>query len=110
MPCGVGCQQLLYLTEYFVCGHEIYVIYLQVRRLSLVFGMPGSQTLLASKRSSVSQSPWIIGICSTVFDIDVGQTLRHLVPQECLSDEEKSLVAFHSFPVSITAYLVSTVM
>jgi hypothetical protein len=43
---------------------------------------------------------WIIGICSVVFDIDVGQTLQHLHPENCLSEEEQSSVAFHAFPVS----------
>lgn len=48
---------------------------------------------------------WIIGICSVVFDIDVGQTLQHLHPENCLSEEEQSSVAFHAFPVSSSSWL-----
>lgn len=44
---------------------------------------------------------WIVGICSIVFDIDVGQRVEHSVPAGCLSPEEKQDVAFHSFPVSV---------
>uniref|UniRef100_A0A383W295 UDENN domain-containing protein n=1 Tax=Tetradesmus obliquus TaxID=3088 RepID=A0A383W295_TETOB len=48
---------------------------------------------------------WIIGICSVVFDIDVGQTLQHLHPENCLSEEEQSSVAFHAFPDSLSMEL-----
>lgn len=52
------------------------------------------------ERPHPGSSCWIIGICSVVFDIDVGQTLQFLYPEECLSEEEQSCVAFHAFPVS----------
>eukprot|EP00882_Tetradesmus_deserticola_P009205 GHRQ01009708.1.p1 GENE.GHRQ01009708.1~~GHRQ01009708.1.p1 ORF type:complete len:128 (+),score=29.47 GHRQ01009708.1:1169-1552(+) len=48
---------------------------------------------------------WVIGICSVVFDIDVGQTLQHLYPDDCLSQEEQSSVAFHAFPDSLSMEL-----
>ncbi|EFJ46522.1 hypothetical protein VOLCADRAFT_118103 [Volvox carteri f. nagariensis] len=48
---------------------------------------------------------WIVGICSVVFDIDVGQRIEHLVPEACLSKEEQHDVAFHSFPDSMSMEL-----
>ncbi|PNW73482.1 hypothetical protein CHLRE_14g633500v5 [Chlamydomonas reinhardtii] len=48
---------------------------------------------------------WIVGICSIVFDIDVGQRVEHSVPAGCLSPEEKQDVAFHSFPDSMSMEL-----
>lgn len=50
-------------------------------------------------RESGPSTPWVIGICSVLFDIDKGQTLQHLHPVDCISDEEQASVAFHSFPV-----------
>jgi hypothetical protein len=54
----------------------------------------------SSSNDRPAAGTWIIGICSVVFDIDVGQTLQHLHPENCLSEEEQSSVAFHAFPVS----------
>jgi hypothetical protein len=34
-----------------------------------------------------------------LFDVDKGQTLQDIWPLDCLSEEEKSAVAFHAFPV-----------
>ncbi|GFR44310.1 hypothetical protein Agub_g5433, partial [Astrephomene gubernaculifera] len=48
---------------------------------------------------------WVVGLCSVVFDIDVGQRVEHLVPANCLSTEEKQDVAFHSFPDSMSMEL-----
>ncbi|GIL57407.1 hypothetical protein Vafri_12586 [Volvox africanus] len=48
---------------------------------------------------------WIVGICSIIFDIDVGQRTEHLVPEGCLSKEEQHDVAFHSFPDSMSMEL-----
>ena len=42
---------------------------------------------------------WLLGIAVVVFDIDVGQRIDHLVPANCLTEDEGSAVAFHSFPV-----------
>ena len=47
--------------------------------------------------------PWIEGICTVLFDIDVGQTVRDIVPGRVLTEEEESAVAFNSFPVSQAA-------
>lgn len=48
---------------------------------------------------SVVKSPWVLGLCSVLFDVDKGQTLRDIWPPDCLSEEEKAAVAFHAFPV-----------
>ncbi|GIL89700.1 hypothetical protein Vretimale_16639 [Volvox reticuliferus] len=48
---------------------------------------------------------WIVGICSIIFDIDVGQRIEHLVPEGCLSKEEQHDIAFHSFPDSMSMEL-----
>jgi hypothetical protein len=56
-----------------------------------------------SERASVASLkavwPWIEGICSVLFDIDVGQTVRDIVPGRVLTEEEESAVAFNAFPV-----------
>lgn len=41
----------------------------------------------------------MLGLCSVLFDVDKGQTLRDIWPLDCLSEEEKAAVAFHAFPV-----------
>lgn len=44
-------------------------------------------------------APYILGLCSVVFDVDVGNRIDTLVPDGVLSSEERMDVAFHSFPV-----------
>lgn len=44
---------------------------------------------------------WILGVCVVTFDINVGQSMTTLVPEGILTAQEKSDVAFHSFPVSM---------
>lgn len=48
-----------------------------------------------------AKSPWIVGVCTVRFDVDVGQQVDVIIPDDELSDEEKTAVAFHSFPVSL---------
>ena len=55
--------------------------------------------VLVNASSSGSKQPWVLGVCSVVFDVDVGQTVEHLVPEGILSKEEMTDLAFHSFPV-----------
>ena len=45
--------------------------------------------------SNVNES-WIIGVASVVFDIDQGQTLEGLYPEDTISEEEGRDVAFNS--------------
>ena len=45
------------------------------------------------------ESPWLVAICSVLFDLDVGQRIDSIVPEGALTDEEANDVAFHSFPV-----------
>lgn len=42
---------------------------------------------------------WIVGVCSVLFDVDVGQKVEHLHPPTALSPEEQTDVAFCAFPV-----------
>ena len=44
-------------------------------------------------------SDWLIGICSVLFDIDVGQKVLDIYPPGALGEDEASDVAFHAFPV-----------
>jgi hypothetical protein len=46
-----------------------------------------------------TESPWLVAICSVLFDLDVGQRIDSIVPEGALTDEEANDVAFHSFPV-----------
>jgi hypothetical protein len=46
-----------------------------------------------------TDSPWLVAICSVLFDLDVGQRIDSIVPEGVLTDEEANDVAFHSFPV-----------
>ena len=46
-----------------------------------------------------TDSPWLVAICSVLFDLDVGQRIDSIVPEGALTDEEANDVAFHSFPV-----------
>ena len=48
---------------------------------------------------------WIVGLCSVLFDIDVGPKVQDLVddPVSTLTPEERQDVAFHAFPVSTPA-------
>ncbi|KAG2489782.1 hypothetical protein HYH03_011732 [Edaphochlamys debaryana] len=55
--------------------------------------------------STSASQQWIVGICSVLFDIDVGQRVEHLVPAGCISKEEQQDVAFHSFPDSMSMEL-----
>lgn len=50
-------------------------------------------------------SPWVVGICSVIFDVDVGQKISHLVPENCISETERTDVAFNSFPDSMSLEL-----
>lgn len=53
---------------------------------------------------------WLTGLCSCIFDVDVGQRVQHLVPAGCLSEEEAADVAFHSFPVGkITTQIIPVI-
>lgn len=44
---------------------------------------------------------WIVGLCLVEFDIDVGQQVNQIMPDGCLTAQEKADVAFHAFPVSL---------
>lgn len=46
-----------------------------------------------------ADSPWLVAICSVLFDLDVGQRIDSIVPEGALTEEEANDVAFHSFPV-----------
>jgi hypothetical protein len=46
-----------------------------------------------------THAQWVVGIASVVFDVDVGQKVNNLVPEDALSAEEQKAVAFHAFPV-----------
>lgn len=46
------------------------------------------------------RSEWIVGIASVVFDLDVGQQLESMFPEDALPEPTASAVAFHAFPVS----------
>lgn len=50
-----------------------------------------------SKDSQSAQ--WVHAICSVVFDIDEGQRLEGCFPENALTEQEATDVAFHSFPV-----------
>jgi hypothetical protein len=50
-----------------------------------------------------SHSSWIVGIATVVFDVDVGQKVNNLVPEDALSAAEHKAVAFHAFPVGEAA-------
>jgi hypothetical protein len=49
-----------------------------------------------------TESPWLVAICSVLFDLDVGQRIDSIVPEGALTDEEANDVAFHSFPVRLS--------
>ncbi|KAG2431226.1 hypothetical protein HXX76_009754 [Chlamydomonas incerta] len=68
-------------------------------------GENGASGLVSGARPVPPAHQWIVGICSIVFDIDVGQRVEHSVPAGCLSPEEKQDVAFHSFPDSMSMEL-----
>ena len=42
---------------------------------------------------------WAVAICSVLFDLDVGQRIDSMYPEDALTEEEANDVAFHSFPV-----------
>ena len=44
---------------------------------------------------------WIVAICSVLFDLDVGQRIDSICPDNALTEEEANDVAFHSFPVQL---------
>jgi hypothetical protein len=49
---------------------------------------------------------WIVGMCSVLFDVDVGPRVSNMVPDDgILSKEEKHDVAFHAFPVRHVAMI-----
>ncbi|KAK9805887.1 hypothetical protein WJX73_001357 [Symbiochloris irregularis] len=52
-------------------------------------------------------SDWLLGICSVLFDIDVGQKVLDTYPPGALTAEEESDIAFHAFPDSLSAELHS---
>ena len=44
---------------------------------------------------------WLVGICSVLFDIDVGPRVSNLIPgDQVLTPEERQDIAFYAFPVS----------
>ena len=49
----------------------------------------------------VPATRWIVGLCSVIFDVDVGQRIDHTVPAGILSADEARDVAFHAFPVRL---------
>lgn len=53
------------------------------------------------------RSEWIVGICSVVFDLDVGQQLECVFPNDALPEPIASAVAFHAFPVSVYSLLLA---
>ncbi|GAX81871.1 hypothetical protein CEUSTIGMA_g9299.t1 [Chlamydomonas eustigma] len=53
----------------------------------------------------VSRS-WLVGMCSVLFDVDVGPRVSNMVPDDgFLTREEKQDVAFHAFPDSMSLEL-----
>lgn len=64
---------------------------------------------LEPKKLAVDRSPstWLRCICSVEFDLDQGQKLEHIVPEDALSIEEQSDVSFHAFPDSMSMELHS---
>jgi len=62
--------------------------------MSLLVAPPSIKTRLTS--------PWVVGLCHVVFDIDEGQKVSFCVPEGCLTDSEKNDVAFHCFPVRLS--------
>lgn len=46
-----------------------------------------------------ARTPWLVGLCTVVFDIDIGQTVSHQWPEGVLTENELNAVAFQSFPV-----------
>lgn len=48
------------------------------------------------------RTDWIVGICSVVFDLDIGQQLESVFPADALPEPTASAVAFHALPVSTT--------
>ncbi|KAG1666410.1 hypothetical protein FOA52_006519 [Chlamydomonas sp. UWO 241] len=50
-------------------------------------------------------SPWAVGLCSVLFDVDVGPKVEALTPAGCLSTQEQQDVAFHAFPDSMSMEL-----
>eukprot|EP00798_Chlamydomonas_sp_ICE-L_P022159 gene22159-29224_t len=57
---------------------------------------------IPSQGSPSRPLPWLVGLCSVIFDVDLGQRVEHLVPAGVLSEEEKRDVAFHAFPDSMS--------
>lgn len=49
--------------------------------------------------------PWLTGLCTVLFDIDIGATVQHQYPPNALSAEEKDAVSFHAFPESMSMEL-----
>lgn len=45
-----------------------------------------------------AQDQWLLGVASVLFDIDQGQTLEHVYPEDALTPEESKAIAFHSKP------------
>lgn len=50
-----------------------------------------------------AQTPWLVGLCSVIFDVDVGQTVQHVVPEGAFTTDEESAISFCSFPVRVVA-------
>jgi hypothetical protein len=46
---------------------------------------------------------WAIGLCSVIFDLDIGPKVDAAVLDDelALTTEERAAVAFHAFPVSV---------
>jgi hypothetical protein len=38
-----------------------------------------------------------------IFDVDVGQTVQHVVPEGAFTTDEESAISFCSFPVRVVA-------
>lgn len=43
---------------------------------------------------------WVLALCSVVFDVDQGQKVEAVYPEDALTASEQEDVAFSSFPVS----------
>ncbi|KAL4443165.1 hypothetical protein ABPG74_002232 [Tetrahymena malaccensis] len=43
---------------------------------------------------------WIVGIAIVEFDVDLGQVVKHLYPQDCLNQNEQKAISHMSFPDS----------
>lgn len=39
---------------------------------------------------------WIVAVASVIFDIDIGQKIERVVPEDAISEHEARDVAFHS--------------